>query len=192
MNPTEGDIVVIRKSGSMRKWLLTAVLPLLLTTGYILYLTATGNFHTITPGEAYRSAQLDSPRLEHYIRKYGIRSVVNLRGRFADEAWYINEIKTCSQLGVKHYDLELSALHEPDPSQVQQLLGIFKTAPRPVLIHCQGGADRSGLVAAMWKVIVDKQTKANAEKQLTIWDGHIPIRGTVAMDRFYEKWIPTN
>lgn len=183
---------MISKKGKMRKWLLALALPLLLIIGYILYLTATGNFHTITPGEAYRSAQLDSTRLAYYIKKYGIRSVVNLRGRFADEAWYVNETRTCSELGIEHYDIELSALHEPDSSQRRRVIEIIKTAPRPVLIHCQGGADRSGLVAAMWKVIVDHETKRTAGKQLTIWDGHIPIRGTIAMDRFYEKWNPTD
>jgi protein tyrosine/serine phosphatase len=175
-----------------RTYLLSALALLFFAAGgYIAYILTTGNFHSITPGEAYRSAQLDRTRLQYYIKKYGIRSVVNLRGRFADEAWYVNEIRTCSDLGVEHYDLELSALHEPDSSQVRQLLAIFKAAPRPVLIHCQSGADRSGLAAAMWKVIVDKETKATAENQLTIWDGHIPIRGTIAMDRFYDKWIPT-
>jgi protein tyrosine/serine phosphatase len=179
---------MISGKNAFRKWFIIPALPLLLVLSYILYLTATGNFHTITPGEAYRSAQLGSVSLEYYVKKYGIRSVVNLRGRNADEAWYVNEIKTCSELGIKHYDVALSALHEPAPSLVRQLLEIFKSAPRPLLVHCQSGADRSGLAAAMWKVIVDHETKTTAEKQLTIWDGHIPVGGTIAMDRFYEKW----
>ncbi len=139
---------MISRKNAFRKWFIIPALPLLLVVSYILYLTATGNFHAITPGEAYRSAQLGSTNLEYYIKKYGIRSVLNLRGRNADKAWYVSEIKTCSKLGIEHYDVSLSALHEPSPPQVRQLLEIFKSAPRPVLIHCQSGADRSGLVAA--------------------------------------------
>lgn len=175
------------------KFVITALVLFLFTAGgYVSYVIASGNFHTITPGEAYRSAQLDSARLEYYIKKYGISSIVNLRGCNPDEVWYINEIKTCANLSVKHFDVSLSALHEPDPTQVRQLLEIFTSAPRPTLIHCKAGADRSGLVAAMWKVIVDHETKTTAKNQLTLWDGHIPVGGTIAMDRFYERWNPTN
>jgi len=55
----------------------------------------------------------------------------------------------------------------------------------------RGSADRSGLAAAMWKVIVDREPKSEAEKQLSILSGHIPIGKTSAMDRFFENWIPT-
>jgi len=40
----------------------------------------------------------------------------------------------------------------------------------------------------MWKVIVDNEPKSVAKRQLSILYGHIPIGGTVAMDRFFEKW----
>ncbi|HET6516058.1 MAG TPA: DUF2147 domain-containing protein [Thermodesulfovibrionales bacterium] len=37
------------------------------------------NFHAIAPGEACRSAQLDGDGLDYYIKKYHIRSLLNLR-----------------------------------------------------------------------------------------------------------------
>jgi hypothetical protein len=45
------------------------------------YLEEQGNFHPITSGEAYWSAQLDQDELEYYIRKFEIRSIINLRGQ---------------------------------------------------------------------------------------------------------------
>ncbi len=169
---------------------LTISLAVLLIGVYVSYIAAIGNFHPITPGEAYRSAQLDSDKLEHYIKKFGIKSVLNLRGRNADETWYIDEIETCSRFAVEHYDVGMSAYHELDQTQVRKLLEVFRSARRPILIHCQGGADRSGLVAAMWKVIVDKDIKITAEKQLTIWYGHIPFTDSIAMDHFFDTWSP--
>jgi len=170
-----------------------AILPLvLLVGGYVSYILAISNFHPITPGEAYRSAQLNRNELEHYIKKHNIRSIVNLRGENRDKPWYSDEIKVSAELSVAHYDISLSSDSEPTPEDVRKLIDIFNSAPKPVLIHCFAGADRSGLVSAMWKVVVDKESKASAEKQLTIWYGHIPIRGTYAMDRFFEKWNPAD
>jgi protein tyrosine/serine phosphatase len=165
-------------------------LLLLFGAGYFLYIEEQGNFHVITSGEAYRSAILDRGTLDYYVKKYNIKSIVNLLGKKPKEAWYKEEIEFSADHNVKHYDVSLPISHEPTEEDVQKLLEIFKNAPRPVLIHCKRGADRSGLAAAMWKVIVDKEPKSEAKKQLSIWYGHIPIGKTIAMDRFFENWNP--
>lgn len=162
----------------------------ILTAGYYLYMEEQGNFHPIIPGEAYRSAQLDRDELEYYIKKYNIKSIVNLRGKNPDAPWYIEELEVSTEQNVKHYDIALSASCEPTDEEVRQLMEIFKSAPRPILIHCQGGADRSGLAAAMWKVMVDKEPKSEAGKQLSVLYGHIPMGKKKAMDHFFENWKP--
>jgi undecaprenyl-diphosphatase len=149
-----------------------------------------GNFHPITYGEAYRSAILDRDELEHYIQKFEIKSIVNLLGYHPNEPWYKEEIEVSVDHNVKHYDISLPATREPTDKEVRKLVEIFKNAPRPVLIHCKAGADRSGLAAAMWKVIVDKEPKSEAGKQLSILYGHIPIGKTIAMDQFFKNWNP--
>ncbi len=174
-----------------RRFLLGAgVFCLLSICLYVVYVKVQGNFHPITEGEAYRSAQLNGSRLEGYLRQHGIRSVLNLRGRHAGEDWYEDELAVCARVQVAHYDVALSASHELTPQQVQELLAVFQGAPRPILIHCQAGADRSGLVSAMWKVVVDREPKAEAKKQLTFWYGHFRLGDKRAMDNFFEKWKP--
>jgi len=163
-------------------------LVFLFGAGYFLYIEEQGNFHVITAGEAYRSAILDKGKLDYYVRQYNIKSIVNLLGKKPREAWYKEEIEFCAEHNLKHYDVSLPVSKEPTKEDVQNLLEVFKNAPRPVLIHCKAGADRSGLAAAMWKVIVDKEPKSEAAKQLSIWYGHIPIGKTIAMDRFFEEW----
>jgi protein tyrosine/serine phosphatase len=157
---------------------------------YFLYIEEQGNFHPITEGEAYRSAQLDSDELEYYIDKYNIKSILNLRGKNPNAPWYIEEIEVSREHNIIHYDIPLSASHELGNNDVQMITEIFRYAPRPILIHCNGGADRSGLVAAMWKVIVDKEPKSEGRKQLSILYGHIPIGGSSAMNHFFENWNP--
>ncbi|MCL4490850.1 MAG: dual specificity protein phosphatase family protein [Nitrospirae bacterium] len=163
---------------------------LILTASHFACMEEQGNFHAITPGEAYRSAQLDRDELEYYIKKHNIRSILNLRGENPDAQWYTEEKQVSAEHNVMHYDIALSASSEPSREDIQKLIKIFKSAPRPVLIHCLAGADRSGLAAAMWKVVVDKETKAEAAKQLSILYGHLPIGKTSAMDRFFRKWNP--
>ena len=157
---------------------------------YFLYVTETGNFHPITPGEAYRSAQLDRSRLLYYIKTYKIKSILNLRGYEPGSQWYKEEMMASAENKLAHYDVSLSAYREPTEEDVGKLMAVFRSAPRPVLIHCQGGADRSGLVAAMWKVIVDKEPKSKARKELSLLNGHISLGRAAAMDRFFQNWRP--
>jgi protein tyrosine/serine phosphatase len=164
------------------------VVLLLLTASYFLYMNEQGNFHPITEGEAYRSAQLDMDEFEDYIHKYHIRSIINLRGENPTKPWYKEEITFCDANNIKHYDISLSSNKAPNQEDVRKLIEIFNNAPRPVLMHCQAGADRSGLVAAMWKLVVDKEPISEADKQLSVFFGHFPIGKTAAMDRFFQTW----
>jgi len=156
--------------------------------GWYLYNFKTGNFHAITPNEAYRSAQLDQDQLKYYIAKYHIRTIVNLRGKEPGAKWYDDEIKTSAACRVQHYDVALSAVSEPTDRDIDGVIRIFKSAPRPLLLHCLGGADRSGLAAVIWKVVVDKEPESRASSQLTVFYGHLPFGKTAAMNR----WLDTH
>jgi protein tyrosine/serine phosphatase len=149
-----------------------------------------GNFQPITKGEAYRSGQINKDKLEQYLKEYRIKSVLNLRGENSGADWYEDEIAVCSRLSVRHYDLAMNSTGKPTPDVVGKLMAIFREAPRPVLIHCRSGSDRSGLVAALWKVVVDGEPKSIAEKQLSILYGHFPVGQTAVLDDFFKDWKP--
>jgi protein tyrosine phosphatase (PTP) superfamily phosphohydrolase (DUF442 family) len=173
------------------KWIfiiLTAVL--FLPASYFIYMEEQGNFHVITQGEAYRSAQLDGDELKHYIRKFNIKSIINLRGKRAGRSWYQEELLVSKQFNCRHYDLSIPADKSPSPEQLKALRHLFENAPRPILLHCKAGADRAGLAAAVWKVVVDGEPKAMARKQLSLRFGHFPIGPTSALDDFFNLWQP--
>jgi protein tyrosine phosphatase (PTP) superfamily phosphohydrolase (DUF442 family) len=185
--------VAVRKISLSKKtkwifFLLTAVL--FLPASYFIYMEEQGNFHVITPGEAYRSAQLDSDELRHYIRKFNIKSIINLRGKRTGRRWYREELAACEQLGCRHYDLSIPADQSPSRKRLKALLRLFENAPRPVLFHCRAGADRTGLAAALWKAVVDGAPKKMARRQLSLRFGHFPIGPTSALDDFFKKWQP--
>lgn len=144
-----------------------------------------GNFHVITKNEAYRSGQLDKKLLKYYVNKYGIKSVINLRGAEPGKDWYDDETEICSTYGIKHYDLDMAMDKEPTDEQIETLIEFFKTAPRPVFIHCLGGSDRTGLASTLWKIVIDKQDKKTAAKHMLFYYGHMPFGKAKPLD----KWL---
>ncbi|MDD5021608.1 MAG: tyrosine-protein phosphatase [Endomicrobiaceae bacterium] len=162
---------------------------LIIITGlYFSYNWISGNFHTITIKQAYRSKQLSKKQFEHYIKKYDIKSILNLRGSEPGIQWYEDEIAVSKAYGVEHYDLEIHAMELPDDKDMTEIINILKSAQRPILIHCLGGADRSGLVSAIWKIVIEKESKEKASKQLSVFYGHMPFGRARAMDRWLAKY----
>ena len=157
--------------------------------GYI-FLDCT-NFHEVTPGALYRSRQLSVNQFDHIIKKYKIKTVINLRGASPDAQWYKDEIKTMQMDSVVHLDFALSAVRYMPPQRIDSIIGIAASETKPVLVHCQGGADRSGLFCAAWKLKVEGAPVNKASKQLSFVYGHIPYfiwSKTKAMDSSFVSY----
>lgn len=107
------------------------------------------NFHTVVPGEVYRSAQLTPSTLKKMIQKYKIRSVINLRGKNTGQDWYQDELEAASESGARHFDVDLTSTSLPRNDELRKLYRLLNQSSRPVLVHCKSGADRSGLASAM-------------------------------------------
>jgi protein tyrosine/serine phosphatase len=148
-----------------------------------------GNFHTVIAGELYRSAQPTSAQLERYVRDHGIETVINLRGENTAD-WYKQEIATSEKLGVKRIDFRMSASEELNPERAAELVALMKSAPKPILIHCQAGADRSGLASALYSRWVAQKGENFAEGQLSFFYGHVGlpyVSRAWPMDESWEK-----
>jgi protein tyrosine/serine phosphatase len=164
-------------------------LPVLAALAWAGLLQLTGNFHVVSPGEVYRSAQINGQELRETLRFYRIRTIINLRGNNKTKPWYDDEVATAESLGVQHEDLALSANRELTTEEESQLVHLLRTAPRPILIHCQSGADRTGLASALYEHLVDGRSASDAIYQLSFRFGHFPYFGnsTSAMDRTFSR-----
>lgn len=131
------------------------------------------NFHTVQDKHLYRSAQLSPDRLKYYIKHHDIKSVINLRGKHPNRSWWQKEAKLLSSLNVELHNIGMSAKTLPSRENLKTLLGLYKTLPRPILIHCHGGADRTGEAAALWKIEQQKTSRKRALKQLSLSFRHI-------------------
>lgn len=131
------------------------------------------NFHEVDKGQLYRSAQLDALEFKHYIKKYKIQSIINLRGAEPLSLWWQQEIAVSKNMGVIHYDIPMTAEEIPHRKNLLKLLDLLNMAPRPILIHCQGGADRSGEAAALYQMVYQGKSKEEALKQLSFKYHHV-------------------
>lgn len=142
---------------------------------YLTWLQISGNFHEISPDTAYRAAQMDGQKLVRWHRDYGIASVLNLRGENDGADWYETEKAVTARLGIAHIDFKMSASEELTAEQAHELLQIMRDAPKPMLIHCKSGADRTGLASALYVAAIDGRGEEAAELQLSPIYGHIGI-----------------
>jgi len=146
------------------------------------------NEDVVEPGELYRSAQLSIPQLRDDIARNGIRTVLNLRGENRASAWYEKELAACRDLGVEHIDVHLSGKHLPPPLEVDKLLDALQTAPRPILVHCLNGSDRTGLAACVFLIDQEHVPWKQAEDALSWRFGHFAIHPYFRMDEFVQLY----
>lgn len=148
-----------------------------------------GNVRTVTVGKVYRSAQLTGINLNVVLDTKKIKTVINLRGESPDAGWYQSEMESCRARNINHVDISLSAVRLPPPDELKRLIFAFDTAQYPVLLHCRGGADRSGLTGVIYKTIYDKVPFEQAyTDQLTWRYGHLAWFEAHPMNDFFSLY----
>jgi protein tyrosine phosphatase (PTP) superfamily phosphohydrolase (DUF442 family) len=131
------------------------------------------NFFTVDEGNLYRSRQLGKKALHNYIKRYEIKTIVNLRGENKDKKWWQHEKQVAQDSEVCFCDIAMSSSSLPSKENLKKLLEIYDSAPRPILIHCMSGSDRTGEAAAVWALDQQGKTIDEALKQLSIKYGHM-------------------
>jgi len=156
---------------------------------WALGLQVVGNIHVVEPGQLYRAAQLNGSALDHVLDSYGIRTVINLRGEHNGRPWYDDEVAVTRKHGLIHIDVPMSANREPNRATISKLINALEDAPKPILVHCRSGSDRSGLASALYELIVAHKAAADAAGQLSFRYGHFPWlwSHTFAMDDTFAR-----
>lgn len=168
--------VETQKPVNRSRWKLRLLLLGIVVLGVIVWWAADhflgGNFHAVVEGQVYRSAQPSPSQLEAWTRKYGLKTVACLRGKTDKDQ---NEDQTAKDLGLVFFDKEVRCSAEDLPSALwaRKMVDILEKAPRPILIHCAAGADRTGVASVMAAMAVGGQSYKDARSQLSIRYGHV-------------------
>jgi protein tyrosine/serine phosphatase len=151
----------------VKKILILSVVGIILTFGFSETRSVLRNFHVVEAGNLYRSAQLSPGALEEIIFKYKIKTVVNLQGAHPDDAWYIDEKEVLDRLGVDLVDIPMRSERIPTREEITSLFEAYDHSPRPLLIHCNSGSDRTGEASAIYEIEYMKKTKEEAMEMLS-------------------------
>jgi len=116
------------------------------------------NLHKVSD-TLYRSAQPTAQGMKN-LKQMGIKTVVNLRTFHSDR----NEIGKTG-LGCEH--IYMKAWH-PERQDIVRFLKIVTDPKRtPVLVHCLHGADRTGTMSAIYRIVVQGWSKEMAVREMT-------------------------
>jgi len=141
------------------------------------------NFATVIPGRLYRCNHPTPGRIRRLTRRYGLTTIVNLRGATGSGSYHLSRDQA-QKLGVAYHDLSLESRGAPHRDRILRLLDIWRSAPGPVLVHCKSGADRAGLAAGLC-LLFEGRSAAEALRQLSWRYGHIKQARTGILDAFF-------
>ena len=135
-----------------------------------------GNFGVVDPDRVFRSAQPDGSRLDRMIGERRLKSVLNLRGGAVTDTFYEAEVRVTEARGVDFYDFPMSYERRPTRREILILLDLLDRCRYPLLIHCKQGADRTGLVSALYLLSEKGRRPETAVGAFSLSHGHVPLR----------------
>lgn len=149
---------------------------------------ALNNFHRVSP-RAYRSGQPSPRHLAKRIPRHGIRTVVNLRGREPDNPMLALEAQVCERLDVRLEHLRMYSRALPTRELLHRAHDLLHRIEYPVLFHCKSGADRAGLMAALYLHWIEG-VPVGETRQLRLWPYfHYRYARTGLLDFFLERYL---
>lgn len=116
------------------------------------------NLHQVAPG-FYRGAQPSAKGMTG-LERMGVRTVVNLRAYHSDE-------KKLKNTSLSYERFQVKAWRSEDEEVIRFLTIVTATNRLPVFVHCQHGADRTGMMCAMYRVAVQGWSRDEAIREMT-------------------------
>ncbi len=137
---------------------------------YVYDMNINHNFETITEGKVYKSGVIPPDEIAYYVKKYHIKSIVDLR--FPGTADLENNPEIPAELtaeqeavakikGINYFN------NGSDQVPNQKNLGVFfkimdNKANYPVLIHCFHGTGRAEMYSAIYRIEYEKWSNEEA------------------------------
>jgi protein tyrosine phosphatase (PTP) superfamily phosphohydrolase (DUF442 family) len=98
-------------------------------------------------------------------RRLGVRTVLNLRSEHDD-------VSVLAGTGLSRVHVPMRQWHVDERKVAAALRVLSDPALRPVLVHCQEGRDRTGLVVAAYRVLYQGWTREEAVAEMRAYGNH--------------------
>ena len=144
------------------------------------------NIAEVIPGKIYRCNHPTPSRLKRLKERYGLRSLVNLRGHRQCGSDALSR-DAAKRLGMVHIDMAFESRGAPHRDRILRFAEIYRTLETPALMHCKSGADRAGLASGL-AVLFEGGTAALALEQLSLKYGHFSNSNTGILDAFFRLY----
>ena len=145
------------------------------------------NLHQIDKN-MWRSNQPTPRRIEH-AAQLGIQTIINLRGPRSDGGWRL-EAEACERHGLELVDFTVRSRAAPDKQMLFDTKALFDRIKGPALLHCKSGADRAGLMSALYLLMQKNRPVAEASQQLSFRYLHVKQAKTGLLDAFLTAYAP--
>jgi protein tyrosine/serine phosphatase len=121
------------------------------------------NVGLVAPG-IYRGAQPEGKGYQT-LKNMGIRTVIDLRHK--------SEKQAVEATGMKSLQFPMAQTVDVDPETIRRVLAAMTDpANQPVFIHCAVGKDRTGVVAAVYRMEVEGWDERDAEEEMKAYGFH--------------------
>ena len=144
------------------------------------------NFAVVVPGQWYRASHPLPWRIGGWVRRIGLRTIVNLRGPRECGSDALSRA-AAARLGVNHVYMPFESRGAPHRDRILRFHEIWRTVETPVLMHCKSGADRAGLASGL-VLMFGGGTAADALGQLSLRFGHVRRAPPGILDAFFLRY----
>ena len=138
--------------------------------------------------DVYRSNQPFPWQILNDKNNRGIKTIINLRGKRNCSSYYL-EKEICKKLNITLIDFPVTSRAAPNPDTILKAKQLFEKVEYPILMHCKSGADRAGLMSALYLILNKNISVKEAKKQLSFKYLHIKYAKTGILDEFFEKYL---
>jgi protein tyrosine/serine phosphatase len=112
-----------------------------------------GNFYKVSD-DIYRGKQPSAEGIAH-LKEMGIKTIINLRTTDTDA-------KLLKKYDFNYVMIPMKAKNPQEEDVVKFLKTVADKNNGPVFVHCMRGADRTGFMCAMYRIVVQNWTKEAA------------------------------
>ena len=138
--------------------------------------------------QTYRSNQPFPWQILDDKNKRGIKTVINLRGVRNCSSFFL-EKETCEKHNIKLINFPVTSRAAPKVETILAAKKLFNEVEYPIIMHCKSGADRAGLMSALYLILHKNVSVEEAKKQLSFKYLHIKHAKTGILDAFFDNYI---